>query len=321
MFEALVLGFLLDLCIGDPKWLYHPVRMIGKEIVFLEKVLRTVFKKTALGEKLAGGILVLLIVMINTLMPLVILHLGYRYHFWLGFAIETFMCYQLVATKSLKTESMKVYKKLKNYDLEGARYAVSRIVGRDTENLSEEGIIKATVETVAENSSDGVIAPLFFMMIGGVGLGFCYKAINTLDSMVGYKNEKYLYFGHIAAKLDDVVNFVPARLTALLMIVATFLLDLDLIGAIRIFKRDRYNHASPNSAQTESVMAGALQVRLAGDAYYFGTLYKKKTIGDNIRPICKEDIILSNRLLYVTAMIGVFVYAVGYFCIITTGIG
>ncbi|RDU24543.1 adenosylcobinamide-phosphate synthase CbiB [Anaerosacchariphilus polymeriproducens] len=320
MFEALLLGFLLDLCIGDPEWLYHPVRMIGKEIIFLEKFLRKVFKHTPTGERIAGGLLVLLIVAVNTLIPVVILFLGYQYHFWLGFAIETIMCYQLVATKSLKTESMKVYKKLKKCDIEGARYAVSRIVGRDTKELSEEGIIKATVETVAENSSDGVIAPLFFMMIGGAGLGFCYKTINTLDSMVGYKNEKYQYFGTAAAKLDDIVNFVPARLAAMLMLVSTFLLELDLIGAVRIFKRDRYNHASPNSAQTESVMAGALQIQLAGDAYYFGKLCKKKTIGDNIRPICNEDIVLSNRLLYVTAMIGILVYAAGYFCLRVIGI-
>lgn len=315
MFEAVILGFLLDLCIGDPRWLYHPVCLMGNAISLVEKILRKIFKKTPISERIAGIFLVLIIVSFCTLIPVVILYCGYRYNHWLGFAIETFMCYQLLATRSLKTESMKVYKELANHDLEGARHAVSMIVGRDTKNLTEEGVIKATVETVAENTSDGVIAPLLYMMLGGAGLGFFYKAINTMDSMVGYKNEKYQYFGTAAAKLDDIVNYIPARLSALFMIVATIFLKMDFKGAVRIFKRDRYNHASPNSAQTEAVMAGALQVQLAGDAYYFGTLYHKPTIGDAVRSIEKQDIALSNCLLYGTAFVAVLLYALVHFCV------
>ena len=219
------------------------------------------------------------------------------------------MCWQLLATKSLKDESMKVYKKLKRHDLQGSRKAVSMIVGRDTDVLDESGVTKATVETIAENTSDGVIAPMLYMAIGGAFLGWMYKSINTMDSMVAYKNERYLYFGRIPAYLDDVVNYIPARLSGLLMIAATFLVKLDGAHAFAIFKRDRYNHASPNSAQTEAVMAGALNVQLAGDAWYFGELHKKKTIGDDIRPIEAADIVRANKLLYGTAVVSLVVFS------------
>lgn len=316
MFKAVILGFVMDLCLGDPRWLYHPVCIIGNGITLVEKFLRKCFKKTPRGERIAGGFLVLIIVFFGTLIPTFILYFGYQYNKWLGFTLKTIMCYQLLATKSLKTESMKVYKELKENDLEGARHAVSMIVGRDTQNLSRKGVIKATVETIAENTSDGVVAPLFYMMIGGAGLGFCYKTINTLDSMVGYKNEKYQYFGTAAAKLDDIVNYIPARLSAGAMMLASYFLGLDWKGAVRIFRRDRFHHASPNSAQTEAVMAGALQVQLAGDAYYFGKLYKKETIGDGIRPITKEDIVLGNRLLYGTAVISAVLFSGVHFIFI-----
>ncbi|MDY4516686.1 MAG: adenosylcobinamide-phosphate synthase CbiB [Lachnospiraceae bacterium] len=307
----LVLGFLLDLLIGDPHVLYHPIRLVGNLITVTEKFLRKVFPKTKKGELAAGVFLVLIVSSISTAVPCLILYGAGRIHTGLRFAVETVMCYQLLATRALKDESMKVYEKLKEGDLPGARYAVSMIVGRDTQVLDETGVTKAAVETVAENTSDGIIAPMLFMAIGGAGLGFFYKSINTMDSMVGYKNEKYLYFGRAAAKLDDVVNFLPSRIAALLMIAACTLTGLDGKSAWRIWRRDRFNHASPNSAQTESAMAGALGVQLAGDAWYFGTLYKKKTMGDAMRAVEYEDIRKANRLLYGTAVLALVIFAIG----------
>ena len=238
------------------------------------------------------------VVAVSTAVPFGLLYLARNINFWLYFALLTFWSFQILATKSLKTESMKVYDALKEGDLEKARYAVSMIVGRDTQALNEEGVAKAAVETVAENSSDGVVAPLLFLAIGGPVLGFFYKAVNTLDSMVGYKNDKYLYFGRFSAKLDDVLNYIPARISGLLLVAASPLAGLSISGAWRIWLRDRRNHASPNSAQTEAAAAGALEVQLAGDAYYFGKLYKKPTIGDPIRSVEYEDIRRMNRLMY-----------------------
>lgn len=246
----------------------------------------------------------LVVVTVSTGVPAVILSVAYKYFWQLGLALESFWCYQILATKSLKVESDRVYIALKDKGLEAGRKAVSMIVGRDTQNLTEEGVTKAAVETVAENTSDGVIAPLFYMLIGGAVLGFTYKAINTMDSMVGYKNDKYQWFGTAAAKLDDVVNFIPARVSAVLMIQAAYLIGMDGKNAARIFRRDRFNHKSPNSAQTEAVMAGALDVQLAGDAWYFGKLHKKPTIGDPVREMELLDIRRSHKLLYGTAMLG-----------------
>lgn len=306
---ALVLGFILDLLIGDPHFLYHPIRLVGNLISVTEKGLRKIFPKTEKGELTAGVFLVLIVTGISTAVPCLLLYGARRLNPWLYFAVQTVMCYQLLATRSLKDESMKVCDRLKAEDLPGARYAVSMIVGRDTQVLDETGVTKAAVETVAENTSDGIIAPMLFLAIGGAGLGYFYKSINTMDSMVGYKNEKYLYFGRAAAKLDDVVNFLPSRISALLMIAACTFTGLDRKNAFRIWKRDRFNHASPNSAQTEAVMAGALGVQLAGDAWYFGTLCKKKTIGDAIRPVEYEDIRRADRLLYGTAVLGLVVFS------------
>ena len=257
---ALILGFLIDLLLGDPRWLYHPVRIIGNGISLLEKILRRMFPKTPGGEKTAGFFLVLLICIGSGGVPFLLLYLAYHIHTVLGIALETFMCYQMLAVKSLKAESMRVYEALKKPDLPGARTAVSMIVGRDTRSLSAAGVTKAAVETIAENTSDGIIAPLFYMAIGGPALMFLYKGINTMDSMVGYKNEKYLHFGRYAAKLDDIANYIPARISAWLMILASFFAGFDWKNAKKIFLRDRYNHASPNSAQTEAVMAGALDI-------------------------------------------------------------
>ena len=304
---ALVLGFILDLIIGDPHGLYHPIRLVGNLIGLLEKHMN---KKSDSPDRqmVMGWLMALIVITLSSGIPLLLLLLAYRIHPVCGLVLETIMCWQLLATKSLKDESMKVYRKLKKHDLQGSRHAVSMIVGRDTEVLDETGVTKAAVETVAENTSDGVIAPMFYMAIGGAFLGWMYKSINTMDSMVAYKNDRYLYFGRIPAYLDDIANYIPARLAGLLMVLASFLVRLDGTHAFAIFKRDRYNHASPNSAQTEAVMAGALNVQLAGDAWYFGELHKKKTIGDDIRPVEAEDIVRANKLLYGTAVVSLVIF-------------
>ena len=296
--SALVLGLLLDLAFGDPRWLYHPIRLIGNLIAWAEKSFRAAFPKSEKGELAAGTFFAVFVVTVSTAVPAFLLALASRLSLWLVFALEVFWSFQILAAKSLKSESMKVYAALQEGDLPKARKAVSMIVGRDTQNLSEEGVAKAAVETVAENSSDGVIAPLLFLALGGPALGFFYKAVNTLDSMVGYKNDTYLYFGRFSAKLDDVLNFIPSRISGLLLVLASPLAGLSMEGAWKIFRRDRRNHASPNSAQTEAAAAGALGVQLAGDAYYFGKLYKKPTIGEPLRPVEYEDIRRVNRLMY-----------------------
>lgn len=317
---AVGLGYLIDLLIGDPHWLYHPIRIVGNLISLLEKWLRALFPKTEKGELTAGVFLVILTSGLTTAAAAGILYAGYLIHPAVKFGLEVLMCYQLLATRALRDESMKVYEKLKENDLEGSRYAVSMIVGRDTKNLDDIGVTKAAVETVAENTSDGILAPMLFMVIGGPVLGFFYKAVNTMDSMVGYKNEKYLYFGHAAAKFDDILNYIPARISAWMMIFSCLFSGLDAKEAYRIYKRDRYNHASPNSAQTEAVMAGALHIQLAGDAWYFGKLYKKKTIGDAVRAVEYEDIRRANRLLYVTSFFTILLFgALRLLLIMTVG--
>ena len=307
---ALGIGFVLDLVLGDPYWLWHPIRAIGWWISVCEKLIRKLFPDTEKGLLAGGVLLVILVTGVSTALPLGILYAAGKVSPWLRLVLESIMCYQLLATKSLKTESMKVYQELVKPDLKGARYAVSMIVGRDTENLTEEGVAKAAVETVAENTSDGIIAPMLFMAIGGAVGGFFYKSVNTMDSMVGYKNDRYLYLGRCAAKFDDVLNYIPARISAWLMIFATRFVGLDTANARKIYLRDRYNHASPNSAHTEAVMAGALRVQLAGDAWYFGKLHKKKFIGDAHRPVKAEDIRTANRLLYATAIVSILLCSV-----------
>lgn len=302
---ALAAGYLLDLLIGDPGWLYHPVCLIGNLIALLEKGIRKILPKTEKGELSGGFLEVLLVCLISLGVPCAVLSVLYRYLPLAGLALETFWCYQLLATKSLKDESMKVYDRLKNGTIEEARYAVSMIVGRDTAELTEEGVTKAAVETVAENGSDGVIAPMLYMAVGGAPLMFLYKGINTMDSMLGYKNDRYLYFGRCAAKLDDLANYIPARVSGWLMVAAAFLTGMDGKNAAKIYKRDRRNHASPNSAQTEAAVAGALRVQLAGNAYYFGKLYEKPTIGDKLREVEPEDIRRANRLLYGASVLSV----------------
>lgn len=298
---ALILGFCVDLMLGDPRWFPHPVILIGKLISTVEKLVRRVFPKTVRGENLAGAALWIIVVAVSTAVPAGLLGVGYWISPWLGLALETILCWQILATKSLKDESMKVYDALQTGDIEKSRYAVSMIVGRDTAELDDLAVTRAAVETVAENTSDGIVAPMIFLAIGGAPLGMLYKAVNTMDSMLGYVEMPYRNIGLVPAKMDDVVNFIPARISAFLMLVAGFFLKLDVKNGWRIFKRDRYNHASPNSAQTESVCAGLLGLRLAGDAWYHGVLHKKPFIGDALRQIEYEDIPRTCRLLYVTA--------------------
>ena len=305
--EAVLGGFVLDTLFGDPPWLPHPVVLMGKAISALEKRLRARMPQTPQGE-LLGGAVVAFTLPVGTFLLTSLVCLGAaKLSPWLGLAVQMFWCGQALAAKGLVQESTNVYRALIKPDLPAARKAVSRIVGRDTQNLTLEGVTKAAVETVAENASDGVIAPLLYMLLGGAPLALTYKAINTMDSMLGYKNEKYLYFGRAAAKLDDAANYLPSRLAGLLWCAAAALTGNSPKGAWRIWRRDRRNHASPNSAQTESACAGALGVQLAGPAYYFGEYYAKPTIGDPLRPIEPEDIRRANRMMYAESVLALAV--------------
>ena len=305
--EAVLGGFVLDTLFGDPPWLPHPVVLMGKAISALEKRLRARLPQTPQGE-LLGGAVVAFTLPVGTFLLTSLVCLGAaKLSPWLGMAVQMFWCGQALAAKGLAQESTNVYRALIKPDLPAARKAVSRIVGRDTQNLTLEGVTKAAVETVAENTSDGVIAPLLYMLLGGAPLALTYKAINTMDSMLGYKNEKYLYFGRAAAKLDDAANYLPSRLAGLLWCTAAALTGNSPKGAWRIWRRDRRCHASPNSAQTESACAGALGVQLAGPAYYFGEYYAKPTIGDPLRPIEPEDIRRANRMMYAESVLALAV--------------
>lgn len=306
---AFIAGFVLDLLIGDPHFIPHPVRLIGSLISFCDKRLNCDAgyniseKKLNLIKYKRGMLLAFTVIFATFAISVIIIVAAYSINLYAGIIAEAVMTWQILATKCLRVESMRVYDALRTDGVDAGRRAVSMIVGRDTSVLDAAGVTRAAVETIAENTSDGVIAPMLYTAIGGPVLGFVYKAVNTMDSMLGYKNDKYMYFGRFAARLDDVVNFIPARISAYLMIAAAFIggRQFDGKNAYRIFKRDRFNHASPNSAQTESVCAGALRVQLAGDAVYFGKLVKKKYIGDGLREIEYEDIKRANRLMYITA--------------------
>lgn len=308
---AFIAGFVLDLLIGDPHFIPHPVRLIGSLISFLDERLNSDVKYNSseneanLTKYKRGVLLAFTVIFATFAVSVIILVAAYSINLYAGVIAEAVMTWQILATKCLRVESMRVYDALRTDGVDAGRRAVSMIVGRDTSVLDEAGVTRAAVETIAENTSDGVIAPMLYTAIGGPVLGFVYKAVNTMDSMLGYKNDKYMYFGRFAARLDDVVNFIPARISAYLMIGAAFIggRQFDGKNAYRIFKRDRFNHASPNSAQTESVCAGALRVQLAGDAVYFGKLVKKKYIGDGLREIEYEDIKRANRLMYITAFL------------------
>ena len=339
-----ILIFLLDLLIGDPSWLPHPVILMGKAINVLEGLFREKSKKTEqeeiihYRELIAGRVVACLLPMATLLITGVIYIMlvrtfsaGHKAGLVVLLALDCFWGFQSIAVRDMLKESRNVYGKLSvssqskvsdsedgvpvevqkqfSDSLEGARKAVGRIVGRDTAALDKGGIIKAAVESVAESFSDGFAAPMLYYSIGGAPLALCYKSINTMDSMIGYKNEKYLYFGQAAARLDDAANFLPSRIAALFIIGASFLMSFkyQLVSgarAFRIWRRDRRNHASPNSAQTEAAMAGALGVRLAGGAWYFGEYYEKPYIGDAEREIEDEDILRANRIYLAASVIG-----------------
>ena len=299
---AFALGYMLDLIIGDPHGAPHPIRLIGRFISYLEKKWNTDDKPLALRN---GRRLVIIVSGLAFIITAAIIAMAYFLNAYVGIAAEAVITYYILAARSLCDESMAVYKKLKENDIKGARSAVSMIVGRDTEALDETGVTKAAVETVAENASDGVIAPMIYTALGGPTLGMFYKAVNTMDSMVGYKNDRYINFGRAAALADDVLNFIPSRMSAYIMMFACLFLgkNFSASGAYNMHKRDARKHASPNSAQTESTCAGALGIRMAGDAYYFGKLYKKPYIGDSQREIVFEDIKRANKLMLVSELV------------------
>ena len=297
IFKAVVCGFILDCILGDPVWMPHPVVYMGKVITWAERFLRARFPKTPKGEFRAGLCLAAGLPLGTLLVTGGICLLAGRLHRLAGFAVQTLWCWQALAMRDLAAESRNVWKELQKEDLPAARKAVGRIVGRDTEPLTAEGVIRAAVETVSENFSDGVAAPMLYMFLGGAPLALMYKAVNTMDSMVGYKNERYLWFGRAAAKLDDVVNYIPARISALCWIAAAALTGQDWKGAWRIWRRDRRRHSSPNAAQTEAACAGSLGVQLNGPAWYFGQLHEKPFLGDALRPVETGDILRAIRMM------------------------
>ncbi len=316
LLAAIVAGFLLDLLLGDPHWLPHPICLIGNFISFLEKRMRRLFGANHQSLLAGGALMVVIVLLASFMLPLLILYAAELVSPRLARCVQVLKLYQNFATKCFRAESMKVYHALKNNDLEDARLKLSWIVGRDTQKLTETEVAKAAVETVAENTSDGVIAPMLYMFIGGAPLAFLYKAINTMDSMVGYKNDKYRYFGRCAARLDDLANLLPARISGLSMVAAAFCLRLNAVQAWNIFWRDRYNNLSANSAMTESAAAGALNIQLGGGHYYFGQWVYKKTIGDDNRPVCPDDIVAANNLLYMTALIDILLFSCMYLLVL-----
>lgn len=302
---AFVAGYLLDLILGDPYSFPHPIKCIGNRISFYDKRLRSMDDPDEKRLIRRGGLMVFLVCLEAAVVYAILLSCSYNFNNIIGCIVEAVMTYQLLATKCLKDESMKVYDKLENGTTEQARKSVAMIVGRDTDSLDREQVIKACVETVAENASDGCIAPMLYLALFGPVGGIIYKAVNTMDSMVGYKNDKYMFFGRVAAKTDDVLNFIPARISGLLFVVSCIFLgdDFNTASSFDILKRDRKKHSSPNSAHTEAACAGALGVRLAGDAYYFGKLVKKEYIGDMKREVVSKDIIRANKMLYMSTFL------------------
>lgn len=298
------IGFILDLIIGDPSYPFHPVVLIGKMISFFDKHLRRIFPKKPTGEAVAGVITAVTITLVSFYAGWGLMYLAGKINTYVSFALGCLISYQCIAVKAMLKESRRNYQIIKTGDIQTAGTAVKRIVGRDTDELDMEGLIKADIECVAESLCDGVIAPLFWLMIGGVPLGLAYKAVNTMDSMIGYKNEKYLWFGRMAAKLDDIANLLPSRIAALLIMAVSLS-----PASFRIWKRDRYNHASPNSAQTEAAMAGCLGLRLGGPASYFGKKVDKPYIGDDIKSPKPDDILKANRIFLFSSIAGLIVFA------------
>ena len=297
----IILGFLLDLIVGDPQNPIHPIRIVGSLCKTVEKFFRSILKRYL---KVAGLLTWILVVFIVFIFNYLLLKVTYRINPSVTMILGSVMIYFCISTKALKIEGLKVVKYVIKDDIEGARKQLSYIVGRDTKNLDKESILKAVVETVAENMSDGVIAPLFYAGIGGAPLAFLYKAVNTMDSMFGYKNDKYIEFGYFPAKLDDVFNYIPARLSGYFIVVVSFILGLDYKNSFKIYKRDKNNHSSPNSAHPEAAVAGALNVQLGGPNYYFGKLVEKQTIGDDREKIDINKVNNTNNILYCSAVLG-----------------
>ncbi|MBE6054819.1 MAG: cobalamin biosynthesis protein [Clostridium sartagoforme] len=296
--KELTLGYLLDLIIGDPQNPIHPIRLIGNLCKRIESYFR---KELSNSLKMAGLVTWISVVLIVFVFSNLILRLGYNLNYGLGVIISGIIIYFCIATKSLKVEALMVVKALRDNDIQEARHRLSYIVGRDTKNLNEEGILRAVVETIAENISDGVAAPILYAGLFGAPFALVYKAVNTMDSMFGYKNEKYYEFGYFPAKLDDVFNYIPARITGYLIVISAYFLKLDYKNSYKIYKRDRYNHSSPNSAHPEAAAAGALGLKLGGANYYFGKLVEKPTIGDEIKKIEVEDVNKTNNILYLVS--------------------
>lgn len=301
---ALAIGLCLDLVFGDPHWLPHPIRYIGKGIEKVEQWLRKEDDSPSV-QRVKGVLLWVIMVMGTFLIYKMIQRITYGIHFYLGVAVESFVIYQILAIRCLRDETMRVYDALEAEDMQSARKWISYLVTRNTESMTEEEVVKATVETISENIVDGITSPLFFIALGGAPLGMLYKAVNTLDSMVGYKNERYQYFGWFSARMDDVFNYIPARLTGLFIVLIATVFGYDGANAWRILIRDRKNHSSPNSPYSEAPVAGALRIQLGGRATYFGVTKDKPTMGDAIVPIERKHIKATNRLMIQTSMTAV----------------
>ncbi len=300
-------GYILDIVFGDPYSLPHPVIYIGKFINYIEKIIRSIFK-TEKSLKIGGFFLNFIVVFTTYFVTDLIIKASSNINYYLYLVVNSLIIYTIFATKCLKDEAVKIYKVLKEDDIVKARKQLSYIVGRDTQDLSKDEIIRATVETVAENTVDGIIAPMMYIFIGGAPLGMMYKAVNTLDSMVGYKNDKYMNLGFASAKIDDLFNFIPARITACIMAVASLFLVFDFKGSIKVFIRDRKNHKSPNCAYPEGAVAGALGIQLGGTNIYFGQKVHKPTIGDKLRSIEADDILKTNRIMYLTSILSLIIF-------------
>ena len=307
-------GYALDLIIGDPYSFPHPVRYIGKLISIVEKQIRKITSSDK-GLKIAGFFLWFIVVGATFGITTLVLQL-FKFNKLAYFIVNTILIYTTLATKCLKDESVKIYKVLKTGDLEKSRIQLSYIVGRDTKNLNEKEIVRATVETVAENTVDGIIAPLFYGFIGGAPLAMAHKAVNTLDSTVGYKNDKYYYLGFASAKIDDIANYIPARLGVVLLSLGSLFAGFNFKDALKIGIRDRKNHKSPNCAFSEGAVAGALGIQLGGTNVYFGKEVYKPTIGDKTREIEIEDIVRTNKIMYSSSIISIIIFTVAYYLVV-----
>src|SRR3990172_8560044 len=308
LFLTIIFAYTLDLLLGDPRWLPHPVRWIGRYISFLEDKIKR-FAKTPLAEKISG--IFLFIIVVGSIYGLTggFLYISHLTSYILYLLLSVFLAYTTLSIKSLHQEAWGVIHVLKNISIDEARKRLSNIVGRDTQNLSEEEIYRAVVETVAENTSDGIIAPLFYLAIGGPALALVYKAMNTLDSMVGYKNEKYKDFGWFSARMDDIANFIPARLTSILIVAASFILRLDWSGSLKIIRRDSRNHPSPNAGYPEAAVAGALGLQLGGVNYYFSVPHNRPLIGDKNNNFTTESVKNTVKIMHLTAFLGVVLFS------------